>query len=116
MMILAVPILVVTAIGYWVLITAYKEQHKGLKTLGSIIGYVIIVVTTIALVFCLLSPICCPGMMGGHHMGMMKHGKWGKKCFKMPCGPGMLENKGMTGGKCGMMQKEESEPEPENEK
>lgn len=111
MPILAIPILVVTAVGYWVLITANKEDHKGLKTLGNVIGYVTIVVTAIALVFVLLSPLCCPGMMMRHHMGMMMHGKWDKDKMEKPCCGGMMENKGMMEGKCGMMRGEENEPE-----
>ena len=94
----AIPVLVVAAIGYWVLVTAGKEQNAGLKTLGNIIGYVTVVVTAIALIFSLICPIFWPGTMG-RHMMMMRGQAMGQEQVEATC-------QGLIDKKCEMMQKQ----------
>jgi len=110
MPILAIPVLVVAAIGYWVLVTASKEQNAGLKKLGNIIGWVTMVVTAIAFILALISPILWPGMMH-RHMMMSGEGMGAREQMETMCG-GMMKEKGMMGGEQGMMPPKEGMPPP----
>ena len=95
-MMMAPLALVVAAVGYWVLLKASKEQG-GLKQLGNIIGWVTVILSAVALIIGLISPMVCRSGRG--HMGMMgMSGCYGSKMMdKGDMGKGMMEGKHMKG-------------------
>ena len=101
--------LVLAAVAYWVMTAAMKEQG-GLKAIGSVIGWVILVYAVICLISSFFAPAMMKhrmGMMGGCPMcGKMMEGKEGM------CGgeQGMMKDKGPMMEKKGMMQPNSMDP------
>ena len=76
--------LIALGVGYLVLVKARKQEHNGTKTIGLIIGWIVIVVAAITLL--------CASYYSVRY--------WDDGAFSTP-GPMMMQGRGMTGS--GMM-------------